>query len=420
MSREGMRSRPFIRAALALICVAGVWLLGTWVTSAPASVASNALLRLTFYSPIPPVNNPHLSLVKTADNDTPAAGEEIVYTLTYSTTNPGSQAFNVRVYDFLPAGVQLLSASPPASYRGGALLFTAPSLGATNAIATVRVRVQEGYDQLYNHALVMADGVPPVHASLLTSVEQPLTGLRVAKTGYGAVLIDDELVYILRCRNTGDSLAKDVTVVDVLPTGLPLVEAVPPPDTVMLPTLSWSLGDLAPGESWTAVLTTTAPASASVITNTALADARQWVVTPTVFATRVITEGAILWVTKQGSAPAVDVGDELVYTLQYENIGNRPATGVALTDTLPADITVSDVYPPATSQTARRIVWDLETLTPGESGRVVVTTTVAGGGGRTLHNAADITGPGSFPGQAELDTPVRLTLLYLPLVMRSF
>jgi phosphate/sulfate permease len=48
MPREGMRSRPFIRAALALICVAGVWLLGTWVTSAPASVASNALLRLTF------------------------------------------------------------------------------------------------------------------------------------------------------------------------------------------------------------------------------------------------------------------------------------------------------------------------------------------------------------------------------------
>lgn len=419
MFHEKTRGKPFfVKATLALIGVAGLWLLGTWLLSAPTSNASGALpALLTFQSPI---GNPQLGLVKTVDNDAPTPDDVIEYTLAYSTTNPGSQAFNVRLYDFLPAGVQLVSTNPSASYQDGALLFTAPSIGPANATATVRVRVREGYEQLFNHAMVMADGVTPTHASLLTSVEQPPTWMLLAKTGYDVVLINDDLVYTLRCENTGSSTVNNVMVVDVLPLGLPLDGASPPPDPGgALPVLTWSLGDLGPGDFRTIVITTTAPASDSVITNTALADARQRVMTQTMFATQVISEGAILRVTKQGSAPEVDVGDELVYTLGYENAGNEQATGIVLTDTLPSDITVTGVHPSPASQTSQRIVWDIGVLDPDESGQVVITTTIQGSRGRTLHNVADITGPGSYPGHAELDTPVRLAKLYLPIVMRN-
>ncbi len=421
MSHEKTRDKPFwVKATLALIGVAGLWLLGAWLLSAPTLNASDALPRLTFQSPIPPSGNPQLGLAKTVDNDTPTSGDEIVYTLTYSTTNPGSQAFNVRLYDFLPAGVQLVSTNPSASYRNGALLFTAPSVGPTNATATVRVRVSEGYEQLYNHALVMADFVTPTHASLMTSVEQPPAWLRLTKTGYEAVLINEELVYTLRCENPSGVTVDNVTVVDVLPAGLPLVGASPPPDMEMLPMRRWSLGDLGSGESQTIVITTTAPASASVITNTALADARQRVVTETVFATQVISEGAILRVTKQGSAPAVYVGDELVYTLQYENAGDQPATGVVLTDTLPPDVSATGIYSSGTLINSQPLVWDLGTLSPTDSGEIVITVTVGGSPGRTLHNVVDITGPSSFPGHADLDTLVRMAQLYLPVVVRNF
>jgi uncharacterized repeat protein (TIGR01451 family) len=420
MSHEKARGRScFTKATLALIGVAGLWLLGSWLTSTPATNASDALARLAFQSPIPPVGNPQLGLLKTVNKDTPTADEEIVYTLTYSTTNPGSQVFNVRLYDFLPAGVQFVSANPSASFQDGAVLFTAPSIGATNATATVRVRVREGYEYLHNHALVMADLVLPAHVSLLTGVEQPPSRLRVTKIGYEAVLINDELVFILYCENTGNELANDVTVVDVLPTGLPLLEASPPPDGMTLPALSWSLGDLGPGEGRTIVITTTAPASVGVVTNTALADARQGLVTSTVFATQVISEGAILRVTKKGSASEVDVGDQLVYTLGYKNAGSQPATGVVMADIPPSDVTVTAVFPSPASQTPQLITWDLETLTPGESDKIIITTTVGGRGGRTLHNVANITGPGSFPGHAELNTTVRPLLLYLPLMMRN-
>ncbi|MCD4739168.1 MAG: DUF11 domain-containing protein [Anaerolineae bacterium] len=401
-----------------LIGMVGLWFLGTWFLSAPPLSASNMpLAALTFQSPI---GNPQLVLDKTVNNDTPQPNNEIIYTLSYSTTQPGSQAFNVWLYDFLPAGVQFISASPPpASYKNGVLMFTAPSVAAHTAVVIVRARVLDGHEQLYNHALVVADGVTPTHASLLTSVTQSSDRLRLIKTGYTYVLVDNELVYVLRCENTSDITVNDVTVADVLPTGLPLIDASPAPDVVTLPLLQWSLGQLGPGEIRTIVVTTTSPTFAGVITNTALADARQSVMTQTVFSTQVITEGAILWVTKEGSAPVVSVGDELVYTLQYKNMGNTTATGVVLTDTFPSGISVDGVYPPAASLTDQQGVWNLAALPPSATGEIVITTTVGGGSARTLHNVVNITGPDSFPGHAELDTQVRYILLYLPLVMRN-
>jgi uncharacterized repeat protein (TIGR01451 family) len=420
MFHNKVRTHPFlVQAIFTLIGMVGLVLLGAWLLPAPALNASNTpLAALTFQSPI---GNPQLALDKTINNDAPQPNSEIIYTLAYSATNPGSQAFNVWLYDFLPAGVQFVSANPsPASYANGVLLFAAPSVEANTVVVTVRARVLEGYEQLYNHALVVADGVTPTHASLLTSVTQPFGRLHLIKMGYSYVLVNDELVYILRCENTGDALVDDVTLVDVLPTGLPLIDASPAPDVVTLPLLQWSLGQLNPGEIRTVVVTTTAPTFAGVITNTALADTRQSVMTQTVFSTQVITEGAILRVTKKGSAPVVGVGDELVYTLRYENRGNLTATGVVLTDTFPSDISVDGVYPPAASLTDQQGVWNLGSLAPFATGKIVITTTVGGSPARTLHNVVDITGPDSFPGYAELNTQVRCSRLYLPLVMRKF
>lgn len=407
-----------VRVIFTLIGMAGLGLLGTWLLSAPALNASNTpLAALTFQSPI---GNPQLALDKTVDNDTPQPNNEIIYTLAYSTTNPGSQAFNVWLYDFLPAGVQFVSANPPpASYANGVLLFSAASVETETVAVTVRARVLAGYEQLHNHALVVADGVTPIHASLLTSVAQPLGRLRLVKTGYSHVLVNNELIYSLSCENTGDIIVDDVTLVDVLPTGLPLIAASPAPDVVTLPLLQWSLGQLGPGEMRTVVVTTTAPTFGGVITNTALVDAWQSAMTQTVFSTQIIPTGAILQVTKEGSAPAVGVGDELVYTLRYKNMGDATATGVVLTDTFPSDISVDGVYPPAASLTDQQGVWNLASLAPSATGEIVITTTVGGSSDRTLHNVVAITGDDSFPGHAELNTQVRCIRLYLPLVMKN-
>jgi hypothetical protein len=78
-----------------------------------------------------------------------------------------------------------------------------------------------------------------------------------------------------------------------------------------------------------------------------------------------------------------------------------------------------DAFPLPTSQAGQQQVWNLAALSPGQSRQVVITTTVGAVRGTSLHNIADVTGqPGSFPGHAELDTPVPLAKVYLPLVQR--
>jgi len=412
-----------IRSIVVMICVAGLALVSVWLLSTPGLKASSGLPSvLTFTSPI---GNPQLGLRKTVDNSAPVSGGQITYTLTYSNTSLGSQAFNVRLYDFLPAGVQLVSTNPAAaSYSDGVLLFTANSVGpdTANHNVTVRVNVLVGYDQLYNHALIVADGVTSTHASLLTSVtQQPGGQLRLTKTGPAFVLTNGLLVYTLRCDNIGDVLVSGVTLVDILPTGLPLLEASLPPDAVTLPLVRWSLGDLEPGASRVVVITSTAPSATGAITNTAVADARQLPMVSSTFSTQVVAHGAILRVTKEASAPSVNVGEQLVYTLRYLNAGDQAADGVFLTDTLPSGITVTAASPmPVTPLSSLQLVWNLGAISTTTQGQIVITATVGGAADRTLHNVADIAGqPGSYPEHAELDTAVNPFMLYLPVIMKQ-
>ena len=419
-----MDTKRFLsKPGLALVCMIGLAFLGFWFLS-PAPLIGAGAFFPNSPIPFPPIGDPELELEITVDNENPQAGDEIEYTLSYANVIPGSQAFIIRVYYFLPAGTHFLSTDPETdAYQNGALLFTRHSLGPTPSVkqAKVRVRVLEGYNKLYNHGLIVANGVTPAHSSLMTQVTQPPVSLRLVKTGYSAVLINDELVYTLMCENTSDIIVNEVTLIDVLPTALPLVGASPMPDATTLPALTWSLGDLGPGERRTVVVTTTAPALTGVVTNTALVDAQQRVVTQAVWATHVISQGAILRVDKTGSAPAVQLGDELIYTLRYENAGNEIATGIKLTDTFPSGISVNAVSPSASEMTIQRGVWDLPDLNPDDRGHIAITTTVGGAGGRTLLNVADVAGqPDSFPGHAWLETKVWPSLIYLPLMARDY
>jgi uncharacterized repeat protein (TIGR01451 family) len=260
-------------------------------------------------------------------------------------------------------------------------------------------------------------GAPPPLSTFQSPI-QP-TWLDLTKTGPGAVLLNGQLVYTLISENTSGVTVNEVTVVDVLPAGLSVVAASPSPDLQTLPVLSWSLGDLGPGEKRTIVITTTAPASAGVIVNVALADARQRVVTQTLLSTQVVTEAAILDVAKEGPQ-AVNWGGTLVYTLRYRNVGNLSAAGVALTDTFPSGISVIGTHPPATSLTTARGVWQLGTLGPASAeSTIVITAVVQGSANRTLTNRVDIAGQVSFSDHAEWETLVRPIFLYLPVVRRN-
>jgi uncharacterized repeat protein (TIGR01451 family) len=133
-----------------------------------------------------------------------------------------------------------------------------------------------------------------------------------------------------------------------------------------------------------------------------------------------VTSATILTLDKTGSASVVRVGEMLVYTLRYENIGNQTATTARLTDTLPSGITVIGTSQPPVVQTTQQLVWNVGPINAGQQGQIVITATVGGPGNRTLLNTADITGQaGSYPDHAELSTTVSAFKLLLPLIMKN-
>jgi len=408
-----------VRVVWVVALVMGSLVFGLVVLASGRSSVPSVARPLTFDSPI---GDPHLALDKRVDNESPEPNDEIVYTLVYSTTEVGSQAFNVRLYDFLPAGVTFLSATPAEVYfEDGVLMFTDDSAGWEEESITVRVRVLGGQQYLVNHALVMADGVTPTHASLLTNVGDPgslADLLRVSKWGPGVVLAGDGLVYTIHCENIASVAVNQVQIADVLPTGISVVGVDPIPDHLTLPLIEWSVAELPPGAVWTGVITTTSsPDYLGALSNTALASGQGAVMTQTLFTTHVVT--AVLHVTQTTSVPWVHLGDSLVYTLTYWHDGGEPVAWATLTDTLPADVTVVGLEPAPLMLTSERAVWEIDDLGVGEVGQVVIEVQVNGDRDRTLCNQVDISGPANtWPDRVETFVKV-MAEMYLPLALRE-
>ena len=398
-----------------VIVLLGVIGLGKWVFDAGELSASDVRpAPLAFQSPI---GNPVLTLDKTVNNAAPKPGDLIAYELMYDNIVPSSQGFNLRLYDFLPAGVEYVSASPaPDSNVNGILLFTASNTNQNTV--TIYARVREGHTEINNRALVLADGVDPVTAALSIPVTPLIDRLDLTVDGYTAVLTNSEVIHRIRCENTGESTLEQVILVNFLPDEVTLPTVAPPPDLDDFPMAQWEIGTLTPGEIWEAVITSTAPSSPTVLHNRALLYSAQTGMMQEIYATHVITEGAILQIDKRGPQ-TVNMGDMLRYRLDYTNIGNITATNVLVTDTFPANIQVVG-YDPDGVVNATRGIWEIPTVAPDTPGQVIITATVGLPGDRTLLNVAQIGGAEAWGDEDELTTRVQPLRLYLPLVTRNF
>ncbi|HOT91836.1 MAG TPA: DUF11 domain-containing protein [Anaerolineae bacterium] len=386
-------------------------------TSAAGSIVFKPL---TFQSPI---GNPILALDKTADQAAPQPGDIVNYTLSYSNTTPGAQAFNVQLYDFLPAGVQYLSASPaPAVYSDGILVFTAPSVGPDTAPINVNIQVRllPGYAALRNQAIVTADGITPTTDSLLITTVPATNHLQLIKDGDVAVLLNDELEYTLYCINSGPVAYHNIEIFDILPTGVTLVSASVPPMLTTPPLLKWVVDNLTPGDSWEATVLVKGPSTIGTITNTALLIAPSHTSAQSLWPTHVISEGTILKVEKTSNVETVYPGDPLIYTLTYENKAATLVNGVVLTDVLPTGVAVSSAHPAPTRINGQQWVWEMATLDRGAAGSIVLTTTVTQNTPGILHNYVVISAPNAFGDADHLYTQVKQRHIYLPLVLRGY
>jgi uncharacterized repeat protein (TIGR01451 family) len=169
--------------------------------------------------------------------------------------------------------------------------------------------------------------------------------LHISKTADAAsVSAGDPIGYTVTVTNTGEGVARDVSLTDTLPTNAGLSWS------VAGTTGGWSCSitagvlscggkgfDLAPGASATAHITSpTTSATCGTVNNSATSDAsnQDQVSTGVVSIT---VNCAAVEITKTAEDAVVNAGDTIGYTISVHNAGAGTATAVTVTDTLPTN-----------------------------------------------------------------------------------
>jgi len=87
----------------------------------------------------------------------------------------------------------------------------------------------------------------------------------------------------------------------------------------------------------------------------------------------------VLSLAKVAARGVISAGESVSYTLTYSNTSSTPASGVWLTDTLPAGVTLVGSVPPTSTQVGNQAGWNLGSVGANASGTLLITVSVPAG-----------------------------------------
>jgi uncharacterized repeat protein (TIGR01451 family) len=390
--------------------------------TAPASkglIINTATVSSHFPDPVPANNSAtenttvaaagdaDLAITKSDSPDPVATNGNLTYTLIVTNNGP-ADATGVVVTDTLPAGTTYQSnttSTGTANHASGTVTWNIGSL-ASGATATIDIIVTApaSTGTITNNASVSGDQTDPV-AGNNTTTEDTLVALptdadlAITKSDSpDPVATGGSLTYTLTVTNNGPGNATGVIVTDILPAGVTYISSgtaiFTAPDKV-----TWNIAGLANGATANLTILVTAPATAGTITNNASVSGDQ---ADPVAGNNTATEDTEvisvpvytdLQITKTDSPDPVIAGNSLIYTLTVTNAGPDDATGVSVTDVLPAGLTYNSHTESTGTATEAggTINWTIGNLNAGSSATLVITTTVTANTG-IITNTANISG----------------------------
>jgi uncharacterized repeat protein (TIGR01451 family) len=314
-----------------------------------------------------------LAITKTDGLTTVTAGQTLTYTLTISNLSTLTTATGVTVTDRLPANTTFVSASNGGTFNAvtGVVTWNLGSLapgGVTSVTVTVTVDSSPPGSTVFNTASVSGQG-PDLNPTNNTATDTDTVvapDLTIAKTdGQTTVSAGQMLTYNLTVSNIGTSDATGVIVTDTLPTNTTF-------DSASLGgmesggVVTWTVGTLAPGGTATVTVTVTVnPSPGPTVVNSAAAHDNENPTDITAIDIDTVGTSPLLTLTKDDGLTTVKAGAQLTYTLTVSNIGTADATGVTVTDPLPANTTFVDA--PGGTLANGIVTWSIGTLAAGAS-----------------------------------------------------
>jgi uncharacterized repeat protein (TIGR01451 family) len=300
-------------------------------------------------------------------------GQLVTYSLTASNAGPYA-ATNVTLSDTLPVGAIFVGAQS----SQGTIVNTSNTVNVALGVltnggsATVSIVVNlAAVDTYTNSALVDSDIIDPNtgnNASLwVTSVPTPpaTTDLLVdVRVSPAAVPVGSNVTFTLLAVNNGPDGSADVQCTLPLPPGMVFVSA-SAGATPAAGTLSFDLGPLAAGTtaSATAILQTTVPGNVVIVASAVSAEGgtNSASVTLDVLQPTTLVDLAVFSSVNDTYVP---VGDKLIYTIVVANNSPTVATGVIVSNKLPASASfISATGATIVSQTNGIVVMNLGSVT---------------------------------------------------------
>src|SRR6185295_8196582 len=295
------------------------------------------------------VGQADIALAKSVDNASPGMGSNVVFTVT-ATNNGPSDATGVAVNDLLPVGLAFVSATPSTgSYSNTTGVWTIGSL-ANGASATLTItatvnRLQAVVNQASKSAAGEVDSRGSNNTATVRLNGAPLIDIQVSEAVDNSTPgVSQNVVFLVTAKNAGPATATGIILNSNLPAGVTFVSSAPSQGTYTPGTGTWSVGTLAAGASATLSLTMTNTVATPVIqTFTKTASTEQDLVTGNNAASVVLnpaTPQIDLGLTKITMQEPAAAGLNFSYVIEVTNLSVGTATGVSVSDTLPAGVTL--------------------------------------------------------------------------------
>jgi uncharacterized repeat protein (TIGR01451 family) len=379
-----------------------------------------------------------LSITATPASDTTQSGDDDTYKLVAANAGPSS-ATNTVVSFQLPPGATFVSAGPDCTFADGTVTCTAGTIApGASASFSVVVTLNGPAGPVSASASVTSDtpdSNPADNAATAVVTLTPTADLSLTKSASPtpAVPGGDE-TFTLTANNAGPDAAEDVKVSDPLPAGLTF-ESSADGCTFAAGTVTCTTPALAAGDSHSFTFVARVARSRKVgVVNTATVDSSTADPDPndnSAVASAPLGPPADLAIIDTASTSSLAAGGEITYTVIAHNDGPNDASGVVISDQLPAGETVISVTPSqGRCSTATGVVCRLGPLPAGGSAQVLVTVkvkpnavgplknvvTVISGqpnrnparakGTSTVHVRRPVVAPGTPPSKARPSQPV--------------
>src|SRR2546430_3612109 len=352
------------------------------------------------------VSRADIALAKIASSGSVTVGSNVDFTVTVSNNGP-SDATGVQITDQLPAGLTFVSATPSVgTYDSATGVWNIGALASAGSATLTLSATGTTTGSITNTATKTAETETDpnlANDSASASITGQAADLPIGNAHVGSFVRGSTGSYSVTVSNIGSVASSGlVTVTDTLPAGLTpsVASGTGWSCGIAAQTVTCTRSDaLAAAGSYPLITITVAvgQAAASPRTNTASVSGGGEINTGNDSASDLttVTSQADIAVAKIVSSGSAMVGANIDFTITVTNAGPSNATGVHVTDQLPAGLTFVSAAPSARTPNSGTGVWNIGAVASGASETLTITATVTTVGAhvntatKTAENEAD-------------------------------